>query len=65
VRVLLFVVSVIAFLAGFLILASAKSAIHEIEGFILFLISAVLLSGAAVIDAVQAMRTALVRKAEG
>lgn len=55
-RVLLFVAAVLAFLAGVGILVSAKSAVHEIEGFILFLIAAVCLSGAGVIEAVVLMR---------
>lgn len=51
-RVLLFVLSGMAFVAGFGILGLAKSAIHETEAFLLFLISAVLLSGAAIVEAV-------------
>jgi hypothetical protein len=39
-----------------MILADARSAIHEIEGFVLFLISAVLLIGAAIVDAIQSKR---------
>lgn len=35
------------------ILASAKSAIHEIEAFILFLISSVLISSASIIIAIE------------
>jgi len=37
-------------------LAGAKSAIHEIEGFLLFLISAVFLVGAAIVDAIHTQR---------
>lgn len=55
-RVLLFIAAVLAFLAGVGILVSAKSAVHEIEGFILFLIAAVCLSGAGIIEAVVLMR---------
>lgn len=43
-RILLFLLAVLTFLAGAGILAAAKSAIHEIEAFILFLISAVFIS---------------------
>jgi hypothetical protein len=39
-----------------MILAAAKSAIHEIEAFLLFLISAVLLIGAAIVDAIKSQR---------
>ncbi|MDB5336148.1 MAG: hypothetical protein JWN70_1767 [Planctomycetaceae bacterium] len=46
-------------LFGMLILSAAKSAIHEIEAFIVFLIAAVLLSGAAIVDAIINARTQL------
>lgn len=55
-RILLFLLCVFAFLAGAGILASAKSAIHEIEAFMLFLISAVLLTGASVVEAINVAR---------
>ena len=55
-RVVLFILSVIAFLVGVDVLAAAKSAIHEIEAFILFLISAVFLVGASVVGAVNVAR---------
>lgn len=59
--IVLFVLCVLAFLAGAGILAAAQSAIHEIEAFLLFLISAVLLMGASVVDAIGAAR----RRIEG
>lgn len=52
-RIFLFIFGVLAFLAGALILASAKSAVHEIEAFVLFLVSAVLVSGASIVEAVN------------
>jgi hypothetical protein len=55
-RILLFLLAILAFLAGAGILAGAKSAIHEIEAFILFLISAVFISGAGVVEAVNLLR---------
>ncbi len=55
-RVLLFVLAVLAFLAGAGILSAATSAIHEIEAFILFLIAAVFISGAGVVEAVTLLR---------
>lgn len=58
-RLILFLFSVLALLAGSGILAGAKSAIHEIEAFILFLIAAVLFSAAAVIDSIIANRRKL------
>ena len=51
-RVLLFVLALLALLAGVAILSVASSAIHEIEAFILFVCTAVLLTGAAVVEAV-------------
>jgi hypothetical protein len=55
-RILLFILAILAFLAGASIFAAAKSAIHEIEGFMLFLISAVFISGAGVVEAVNLLR---------
>lgn len=55
-RVLLFGLAILAALIGGTILAAAESAIHEIEAFILFLIAAVLASGAAVVEAVNLLR---------
>lgn len=55
-RILLFLLAVLAFLAGAGVLTAAKSAIHEIEAFILFLIGAVFISGAGVVEAVNVLR---------
>ena len=52
-KVILFIFSVLAFLAGFVILLGSKSAIHEIEGFVLYIVSAVLFSGAAIVGAIN------------
>jgi hypothetical protein len=49
-RFILFLLAVVALLVGIALLSVAKSAIHEIEGFIVLLICAVLLSGAAIVD---------------
>jgi len=56
-KYLLFISAILGFLAGIAILAGAKSAVHEIEGFILFLLSAVCMSGAGIIEAVNRLRT--------
>lgn len=58
-RVLLFVLAALAVLAGTGILSAANSAVHEIEAFILFLIGAVLLSGAGVIEILLTVRREL------
>lgn len=46
--------SVIAFLCGGAIFSAAKSAIHEIEAFLLFIISALFFVGAAIVRALAA-----------
>ena len=51
-RLLLFLIAVVAILFGFVMLSVAKSAIHEIEAFILLLIGAVTFSGAGIIDSI-------------
>lgn len=55
-RFLLFLLAILAFLAGAGIFVGSKSAIHEIEAFLLFLIGAVFISGAGVVDAVNLLR---------
>jgi len=55
-RIFLFILSVGAFLAALAFLAVARGAIHEIGAFVLLLIAAVLLSGAAIVEAVTASR---------
>lgn len=54
-KILLLTFSVLAFLVGFIILGGAKSAIHEIEGFVLFVVSAIFLSGSAIVGAVNGL----------
>ena len=51
-RVILFLLAILAFLAGFAITAVAKSAVHEIEAFVLYVVAAVLFSGAGIVDAI-------------
>jgi len=52
-KIFLFIIAILSILLGFGILASAKGAIHEIEGFMLFLIAIVAFSGAGIIKAIQ------------
>lgn len=52
--IVLMVLACLAFVGGFGTLIAAKSAVHEIEAYVLFLIFAVFLSGAAIVDAVKA-----------
>lgn len=58
-RIFLFILSFFAFIAGFGILVAAKSAIHEIEAFMLFLVSSVLLIGAAIVEAITQVQEKL------
>ena len=62
--VFLLILAILAFLFGGSILADAKSAIHEIEGFSMFLISAVCLSGAGIIEAVHRLRKLIEKEAK-
>jgi hypothetical protein len=52
-RIFLFVLALVALLAGASVLASAKSAVHEIEAFVLFLIAATFLTGSALVEALM------------
>lgn len=58
-RILLFIVAIVSFSDGPRVMAVAQSAVHEIEAFILFLIGAVFISGAAVVEAVNTVRKKL------
>jgi uncharacterized membrane protein len=49
-RILLFVVGLLVFIVAGLTLLSAQSSVGEIEGLILFATSAILISGAAIVE---------------
>jgi uncharacterized membrane protein YoaK (UPF0700 family) len=55
-RIILFVLAIFAFVGGAAILTTAKSAAHEIEGLILLVICAVLLSGAGIVEAINLVK---------
>jgi hypothetical protein len=55
-RVFLFILCILSFLAGFMVFAGAKSAIHEIEAFVLLPIGAVFLVGAAIVEAIHSQK---------
>lgn len=63
-RVFILVLSILAFLCGLVILVYSKSAIHEIEAFVLYLISAVLLSGSAIIRAINRLSSNIEKQKE-
>ena len=52
-KIFLLILSILSFLAGLLILQGAKGAIHEIEGFVLYIVSAVFFSGFAIVAAIN------------
>ncbi len=58
-RFFLFGLSILAFLAGATIMSAAKSAIHEIEAFLLWIDGSILLCGAAVLDSLNQIRRSL------
>lgn len=61
-RVVLFLLAIVVVLFALVVLSAASGALHEIEAFILFLIAAVLLIGAAIVDALLQIRKDLLRK---
>lgn len=65
ITLLLFIISVFVAVLGGETLLNAKSAIHEIEAFMLFLIAAVLFVGATIVEAVNRVRAKLKDKEEG
>ncbi len=52
-KIILLVFAILAFLAGFGILSSAKSSIHEIEAFTLYIVSSVFFIGFAIVGAIN------------
>lgn len=52
-RITLFLLACLSFLGGGAIMLQARSAVHEIEAFVLFLIAATLLAGAAIVEAIS------------
>ena len=52
-KYVLIVFGALMIFSGFGILSSAKSAIHEVEAFIMFLIASVLISSASIIMAIE------------
>ena len=47
------ILSILAFLAGLVVMGLSSGAIHEIEGLVLWVISALFLVGAAIVEAVK------------
>ncbi|MGY6278391.1 hypothetical protein [Methylomonas sp. MgM2] len=58
-KTLLLVLAVLAFISGLGILGVAKSAIHEIEAYVLYIVSAVLFSGSAIVGAINRLTNKL------
>lgn len=59
-KYLLFVGAVLAFLMAVVHMMVAKSAIHEIAAYVLFLTAAVLMAGAGIIEAIHRLQKAVV-----
>jgi len=57
--IVLVLFAILAALAGFGLFGAAKTSIHEIEGLILLLISAVLFAGGLTVDALKGLRKSL------
>ena len=55
-RMILFVLAIFAFIGGAAILTTANSAAHEIEGLILFIIFAIFLSAAGIVEAINLLK---------
>jgi len=55
-KTLLFILSVLAGLAGAAIFTKAENAMHEIEALILFAMATVLLAGSSIVEAVDGLR---------
>jgi purine-cytosine permease-like protein len=60
-KVLLFIISLIVLTLGALIFTSARSAIHEIEAFLLFLIASVFMCTAALLESLHVLRRELLK----
>lgn len=54
-RLVLFVLAVVVFVAGFVLLAVAKGSVQEMQAFVLYEIAAILFTGAAIVDAIIAL----------
>ena len=52
-KISLLILTILAFFLGLVILSEAKSAIHEIQSFMLFLISAVFYVGYAIVSTLE------------
>lgn len=52
-KISLLILSILAFIMGFGIFSQAQSAVHEIEAFVLFAVSAILFSGYAIVSAIS------------
>ena len=59
--IVLFILTALSFLAGFVIMGAAASSIHEILATCMFIVSAITLSGACIVAAVDRLRRAVER----
>ena len=52
-KVVLLILSILAFIGGFFVIFMAESSIHEIEALVLFIVSAILFSGYTIVSAIN------------
>ncbi len=52
-KVVLLILSILAFIGGFFVIFMAESSIHEIEALVLFVVSAILFSGYTIVSAIN------------
>lgn len=64
ISIILFLLSVLAFIGGCSVIGTAKTSIHEIQSFLLFLISAVFLVGFGITAALSELRETMKRTGE-
>lgn len=61
-RVLLFILAILAFLAGFSMVFASKSAMQETVGMLVILAGAVFLTGAGIVDAILQMQKKIIEE---
>ena len=61
-KIYLLILSILALLSGVIVLAVANSTVHEIEAFVLYIISAILMTGYAIVNAIHRLTEQLETK---
>ncbi len=58
-KIYLLILSILALLSGVIVLAIANSTVHEIEAFVLYIISAILMTGYDIVNAIHRLKEQL------